>query len=392
MFNWRPSGRFSGPISCAVIIAVTGSALLLPASGDAAVVDASPWPSALHDSTHTATANVRGPVTAHLAWSRRLSGGITPGPVVGSDGTIYVATNAGVLYAINPTSGANRWTFEGGGPFTGETDLSVSPLLLSSGSILWPGPKDTLYELSSSGAEEWSHVFDGMILSPVASGQDVYIMTMAGTLTKVQVGGTVPVVAWSVTVGHTSFGSPVVSPDGNVITTVDRSVVAVTDHGNAGSVRWRVSATASIEVSPSVSMGGEVFVTANDASVYAIDPDGTVHWRRVIGHESYSSSTVTSKGVLVFGDNSGALNFVRASNGSLVRRDQGVKGLWGGQAIDDRGDVYFGTQGKGIYGFNRQGRQLFHLTASSAIDSYPALTANGTLIVGDESGTLYAVG
>ena len=80
--------------------------------------------------------------------------------------TIYVATNAGVLHALNPTTGADVWTFSGAGPYTGETDLSTSPLVLPQGSILWPGPADTLYELSPAGQLLWSHRFDGMVLSP----------------------------------------------------------------------------------------------------------------------------------------------------------------------------------------------------------------------------------
>jgi hypothetical protein len=62
------------------------------------------------------------------------------------------------------------------------------------------------------------------------------------------------------------------------------------------------------------------------------------------------------------------------------------------QAIDSKGDVYFGTRGKHIYGFGPQGTKLFDLTASAPIDSYPALTGNGDLIIGDQAGTLYAIG
>jgi hypothetical protein len=96
--------------------------------------------------------------------------------------------------------------------------------------------------------------------------------------------------------------------------------------------------------------------------------------------------------LLYIGDNAGVLNIVRASSGAVVNRDHGVKGLWGAQVIDDRGDVYFGTQGKGIYGYSKSGHRLFHLESHGPIDSYPALTGTGTLIIGDESGTLYAIG
>jgi putative pyrroloquinoline-quinone-binding quinoprotein len=78
-----------------------------------------PWPEALHDPAHSAGASVIGPSTGRLEWSRQLVGSITPGPSIGANGDIYVATNAGVLHALDPATGADLWTFNGGGPFTG---------------------------------------------------------------------------------------------------------------------------------------------------------------------------------------------------------------------------------------------------------------------------------
>ena len=69
----------------------------------------------------------------------------------------------------------------------------------------------------------------------------------------------------------------------------------------------------------------------------------------------------------------------------------GRKGLWAAQAVDRRGDVYFATQHGDVYGFSPHGHRLFQLTVSGPVDSYPALTPAGTLIVGDQAGTLYAI-
>lgn len=351
-----------------------------------------PWPEALHDPAHSAGASVIGPFTGRLEWSRQLLGSITPGPSIGANGDIYVATNAGVLHALDPATGADLWTFNGGGPFTGETDLSVSPLVLPSGSILWPGPDDTLYELSSTGQSQWSHRFSAMVLSPVLAGTRVYVELMSGTLWQLQVGTGLPTLGWSLSIGHTSFGSPAVDPDGEVVTTADKSVVAVIDHGTDGVIAWRHETTATIEVSPSVGPNGDVYVTANDGSVYRLSAHGALKWRRHIGQESYSSSSVSADGILYFGDNGGDLNVVRAATGVRLLVDHGRKGIWSAQVVDARGDVYFGTQGGEIYGFGPSGRRLFAVKTSSAIDSYPALSGTGTLVIGDEAGMLYAIG
>jgi hypothetical protein len=297
-----------------------------------------------------------------------------------------------VLHALNPSTGVDLWTFNGGGPFTGETDLSVSPLVLPSGSLLWPGPDDTLYELSSAGQSLWSHRFSAMVLSPVLAGTTVYAELMSGTLWQLQIGTGLPALGWSLSIGHSSFGSPAVGHDGEVITTADKSVVAVIDHGASGAIAWRHQTSASIEVSPSIGPNGDVYVTANDGSVYRLSPHGALEWRRHIGQESYSSSSVSAQGLLYFGDNGGDLNVVRAATGVAVRVDHGRKGIWSAQVVDAKGDVYFGTQASEIYGFSASGRRLFSVKASGPIDSYPALSGTGTLVIGDEAGTLYAIG
>jgi outer membrane protein assembly factor BamB len=366
-------------------------ALAASAAASAAPVATSAWPEALHDSGHSATATANGPTSGRVEWSRELGGNITPGPVLGVDGAIYVATNAGELHALDPATGADRWTFKGGGPYAGASDLSTSALVLPSGDILWPGPNDTLYDLTPSGQPVWSHRFDGMVLSPALAGSKVYVGLMSGSVWELDVSGSVPQLGWTVAIGQQSFSSPAVNPDGDVITAVDRSVVAISDHGTHGVIHWRRPVTATIEVSPAVGANGDVYVTDNDGSAYRLSAAGSVLWRHHIGQESYSSASVTSNGLLYFGDNGGTLNIVRAATGSRIRTDRGAKGIWSAQAIDRRGDVYFGTQGHGIYGFSASGHLLFHLRASSAIDSYPALSGNGTLFIGDQAGTLYAI-
>ncbi len=155
--------------------AAVGGTLAVLTLGTSVPADASPapvpalsaWPMALHDLRHSGTSPAVGPQSGHVEWSRDLGANITPGPVVGADGTVYVATNAGVLYALDPSTGRTRWTFQGGGPLGGAVDLSVSPLVLPSGSILWPGPRGTLFEISPTGQLLFTHAFGAPLTSPV---------------------------------------------------------------------------------------------------------------------------------------------------------------------------------------------------------------------------------
>ena len=133
-------------------------------------VPASAWPAAGHDARHASAveAGVRGPRTGRQRWQRRLEGRATPGPVLGADGSVYAASNGGVLHALDPSTGADRWTFDGGGPYG--SDLSTSPAVLGDGTILWPGPRRRLIALDAGGHERWSEPFGATVLSPAVAG------------------------------------------------------------------------------------------------------------------------------------------------------------------------------------------------------------------------------
>ncbi|WP_279582970.1 outer membrane protein assembly factor BamB family protein [Fodinicola feengrottensis] len=84
-----------------------------------------PWPSALHDARHSGASTSDGPQSGKFRWQRQLETSITPGPVIGADGTIYVASNTGIFHALDPATGNDRWTYDLG--HAGGGDLSVSP-------------------------------------------------------------------------------------------------------------------------------------------------------------------------------------------------------------------------------------------------------------------------
>jgi len=93
-----------------------------------------------------------------------LSGAnVTPGPVLGGDGSVLAASNAGVLYALDPSTGTVRWTFDPGRGGYG-ADLSTSPTVLAGGTVLWPGPANTLYALDERGQRLWQLPFAGLVL------------------------------------------------------------------------------------------------------------------------------------------------------------------------------------------------------------------------------------
>jgi len=302
----------------------------------------------------------------------------------------------GVLHAIDLATGRDRWRADGGGPYG--SDLSTTPLVLPGGTVLWPGPGDALIALDSRGRERWRLRFPAAVLSPVlAPDGSLVVGDAAGGLSAFTAPGPrrPPRRRWHADLGSISYSSPAVAPDGTVYTTAGERLVAV----RGGRVRWHVRAGALSETSPAVAPDGTVVFTANDDIAYGVRPDGSVRWRFAIGALTYSSPAATRDGLVYLGDHLGRVTALDARTGRVRARVQGLArtptrrsvGVWTQPVVDARHDVYFGTRPGHVYGFDANGRRLLDIDTGATVDSYPALAADGTLVVGSESGELLAI-
>ena len=326
-----------------------------------------------------------------LVFSRALEGPVVPGPLVAADGTVVAASNAGVLHGLDPHTGGDRWTFDGGGSYG--IDLSTSPVQLRDGTILWPGPRERVYALTPNGRLKWSVTLAGMPLTPAVSADErtLYVQSMSGELAAFdRRPGLAPYRRWSLTVGGTSYGSPALS--GHVVyATADDALIAVTDRGSSARVRWRFRARGLVEVSPAVSADGTVVLGTNDRYQYGVRPDGRERWRWRRDVWTYSSPTATPDGLVRFGDHRGRLIALDGATGHLVSTLQGHGQVWGRPAVTASGTVAFGTHGGEVFAFDRSGHKVIHATTQASVDSSPAIGPDGTVYIGSEDGRLYAL-
>jgi len=352
-----------------------------------------PWPAAFHDARHSGASVSAGPTAGVVRWQRRLEGAVTPGPVVGPDGTIYAVSNGGVLHAINPATGADLWTYDSGHT-DAAGDLSVSPLVLPDGAVLWPTSGRELLALSPAGRKLWSRQLSGQPTSPASiDGRRIYVGDSAGDVTAIDIGPQdVPSQTWTVKVGAVSYGSVVVGDGGRVYTTADGALIAIDDTGSQGRVAWRVDPGDDIsEVSAGLAADGTALLGTNGSQEWAYRRDGTPLWHspRVI---TYSSPSVTDTGLAYVGDHSGTVHVFRVGDGSEAasyRRSAGQ--IWSSTVLDDRYRLYFATQTGHVFGLDPAGATLFDLDVGAPVDSYPALTADGNLIIGARNGSLTAI-
>ncbi len=305
---------------------------------------------------------------------------------------MFAASNGGVLHALDPSTGKDRWTFDGKGSYG--VDLSTSAAFLADGTVLWPGPNNAVYALDGrTGALRWKTTVAGEPHTPAVSGAHIYVQDSSGTLSSLAPDGKPE---WKLALAQGSYASPALGRDGTVYSAAADSVFAVRD----GKIAWRVRTHGQIEVSPAVAPDGTVTVGSNDRHQYGVSPSGRVRWRYDIGDLTYSSAAVTPDNLVYLGDHRGLVSALDARTGELRYRVLGKGrsasennvGVWTRPAVDGEHDVYFGTHLGHVHGFDARGRRLLDVDLGGVVDSYPVITRGGLLVVGSESGTLTALG
>lgn len=378
--------------------AVTSSKPLGPVglsgrSGTPGTTLTDPWPQASHDGRRSGSSEAVGPQSGHLRWTRTLEGNVTPGPVIGRGGVVYAASNAGVLHAIDATSGKDLWTYAAGHGYG--VDLSTSPALLEDGTVLWPGP-DGLTALDRKGHKLWNLRVKGQPSSPAVHGDRVVVGTSNGDVLGVDV--TRGTALWTAHLDGSSYGSVALSPTDphRAYQTVDDQLVALDDER----VSWRKGLDELVEVSPAVAPDGTVVVGGNAPYERAFSPSGKEVWTYDRQAETYSSPVVTDDGIAYFGDHDGVVTGIDVASGGVLARyigptkrpaDNRSIGVWTSPVIDAHHDVYWGTRSGHVRGVAADGRELFDLDVAATADSYPAL-ADGLLVVGLTDGRLLGIG
>lgn len=99
-------------------------------------------------------------------WEVTGLGSIHTTPSEGLDGNIYVASDNGRLYALDPESGEIQWERQTGGP------LRASPVVDSAGRIYFGSQDRFIYCLDPDGSIRWQHELPGEIDSTGAIGSD----------------------------------------------------------------------------------------------------------------------------------------------------------------------------------------------------------------------------
>jgi len=289
-------------------------------------------------------------------WSFETGGKVFSSPAV-ADGTVYIGSGDGNIYAVHAESGTERWRFETGGA------VHSSPVVEND--MLYVGSQDgKLYALSAlDGKEIWSFETKG---EQSYGPWDYYLST------------------------------PAISGDLVIFGSGDSNIYAI--NKDDGSVAWSFATGDIVHASPVVS-GGVVFVGSFDGYCYSLNADdGALIWKFDTSGATYFPKGEVQKAALVHG---GAVYFgsrdyniyaldAQTGTGRWNMKEQGSWVIAAPIVFRDR--IYFGTSDShNYYGMEAQTGALLWKLPLNMRAYGSAIVVDETLYFGCFNGKLYAV-
>ena len=285
--------------------------------------------------------------TPSQLWKFTTDDWIDSAPAQGSDGTLYVGSWNGVLYAINQETGAEVWNFDT------ESIIVASPAVAEDGTIIFPAYDGFLYALNPDGTEKWATFIGAEMDSSPSLDESggIYVGTYDGTLIALD-----------------SNGNQVWEFTADTVDGTDERILA----------------------SPAITLDGQIIFGSGNGYVYALDQaTGTENWKTQFPEEVDSSPVLDDSDNIYFGTRSGFLVKLDSFGTEQWSVELGDI-FFSSPVIDTKGNTYVvafsGNNTSSLYAFDTKGQTLATATFDGLVDASPVITPDGRLIVCTLSG------
>lgn len=318
--------------------------------------------------------------TGALLWSYDTNSPLSGSAAEGREGTVYVGSEGGKLYAINK-EGRLLWTHTTGGP------IHSTPAVTPNGRIYVSSIDGLIYALLRDGSELWRFETDGF----AALGGSVFVSPQETAGGSVYIAGLYdpnlyalsredrslkwtcnfefvidPCDPNSGTRAGWPFAAPAVGPDGTVYQTLLYDLHLYAIDAGTGGIIWSVDLAdpcsgwfeandlATLRYSdgwssPVVGPDGTIYVSLDDPYLRAVDPNGTIKWMTKLGELGGFTLTVGSNGL-----------------------------------------IYAASDDNNLYVVNTEGAEIAQFEGEGWL-SHPVIGADGTLYVSDANNAVWAI-
>lgn len=253
------------------------------------------------------------PLSGALQWSFPTPTYITSSPTV-AGGTVYEGTMGGHLYAVDQSTGANKWDF-----YVGNSAQQILSTPAVANGVVYFGCQDGyLYAVyAASGALDWKYLTAGHVMSsPSIMNGLVYFGSNDGRVYALD--ATSGQAKWVIAApGFQVQTSPLVQNGIVYETGVGSASYVFALNASTGAQIWSWSTSAGVNPSGLALANGILYVGADDGNLYAIDASsGAEKWSYQTG-KAVQSTPLVASGVVFFGSWDDNLYAVDAVTGTL---------------------------------------------------------------------------
>lgn len=300
-----------------------------------------------------------------------LSGSSWPGISTNGD-KVYIA-NSTFVYAVNSSTGTELWRYP---DKASRVMYFAAPVLVSDQLIVGDYTK-TLHSLNpSSGAELWSFQANGpWIATPLVVGETIFAPNGDGNLYALDLNGNL---LWKFKADRAMWSHPV--GNGNTVyqAALDHKLYAV--DMISGQQKWVTDLGGAVVYSPTLSEDGIIYLATLSRELFAINSEnGEIQWRRKF-EESLWSQPVLSGSQIFLGDLSNNAYALNAVDGSNIWT-QKLSGPVTGQPTVTENAVIFATEDGTLVATTHDGERLWSKTVEGKLYTGP-IPMDDKLIIG----------
>lgn len=336
-------------------------------------------------------------------WKFKTNGEIDTSPAIDDEGIIYIGSDDGKLYAVDPLTGNEIWRFQ-----TGD-QIKSSPAIGPDGIIYFGSTDNYFYAVRPNGALKWSfNIGDYIFSSPAISpdGRTIYVGASDNHLYAISSSN--GDLKWKYLTGNKIISSPAIGFDGIeeviYIGSLDKKLYALA--ADNGALKWTFSGRAGFHASPAVDQYGQIYVgecvvtSAKEYNFkfYSINVDGSKLWELDGGTGFYSSPAIGPDGIIYVGSWDGYFYALNKNGTTAWRvRTSPPSDINSSPAIDSNGIIYVGSKDGNFYAFEspeveeNDRNDWVYQTSAPILEASPTIGNDGTIYFASRDKCLYAV-
>lgn len=382
-----PTSPFSN--ACLFLAAYLFSSISVAISAEKSTTDRQPeprsdsWPVFRGNAACDGVAAGSLPDKLKVVWKKSFKDGAFDATATIVDGTVYVGSFDGNLYALDLADGKEKWKFH--------TELGFKAAAAVRDGVVYVGDVDgKFYALdAATGKENWSAESNAEINAGANFYQDKVLFASqdGGLYCLARADGKL---AWKYTIDNMIQCSPTVVENRCFLAGCDGKLHIVNLDNGQGLAQLDIKDPT---LSTPAAVGDRVYFGTQGGRFLAIDwkQENTVWSYEPKRKNPLLSSAAVAQGVVVFGGKDREIHALSAETGDELWSVP-VRAAVDASPVIVGNRVYIGTMNGRLLGLElKTGKQIWEYEAGGGFPASPAV-ATGRLVIGNDAGDLYCFG